>query len=541
MSKISQIVKPKMPLDGNDRVINFMGGISYEINPLDTLKMISASSIFGEPQYYRESGLRDRKWDGYSSYVSPYAIFKIEHGETASDLMIKAIWDSLDYDFKATIDWANELRNDYFMRINPQLIMVLAALHPLRAKFDKNNPRYFRKLNNQVMRRADEPSTQLALYLYLKGDKRNLPSILKRSWADKIEGLSSYEIAKYKSAEVGLIDTIRICHAHNTLIGELLQNGSVKVENEDKTWENLRSEGKTFKEILNTIQIPHMALLRNLRNIFSELNEQEDVDMANNILTKLLEGVKHGKQFPFRYYQAYKIISSTHLPFQNKILETLEKCIDVSIQNMPKLKGKTICLSDNSGSAWGTFNSEYGKMTVANIDNLSSVITAMCSDDGYVGKFGNKLIYYPISQRNGALAQAEHISNNEGRDVGYSTENGIWLFFQEAIEKKEVYDNIFIYSDMQAGHGGLYGLYNNYIIEGTNYGDKDHINVMKLIDAYRKKVNPKVNVFCVQTAGYNNVLIPEYTYRGAVLYGWTGKEASFAKELIDIWNDIEDE
>ena len=94
---------------------------------------------------------------------------------------------------------------------------------------------------------------------------------------------------------------------------------------------------------------------------------------------------------------------------------------------------------------------------------------------------------------------------------------------------------------MQAGHGGLYGLYNNYIIEGINHGNEDHINVMKLIDTYRKSVNPKVNVFCVQTAGYNNILIPEYTYRGAVLYGWTGKEASFAKELIDIWNDIEDE
>ena len=33
---------------------NFMDGISYRLNPVDTLKMISASSIFGEPQYYRD-------------------------------------------------------------------------------------------------------------------------------------------------------------------------------------------------------------------------------------------------------------------------------------------------------------------------------------------------------------------------------------------------------------------------------------------------------------------------------------------------------
>ncbi len=37
-----------------DSVINFMGGVSYNVSPLETLKMISASSIFGEPQYYRD-------------------------------------------------------------------------------------------------------------------------------------------------------------------------------------------------------------------------------------------------------------------------------------------------------------------------------------------------------------------------------------------------------------------------------------------------------------------------------------------------------
>ena len=62
---------------------------------------------------------------------------------------------------------------------------------------------------------------------------------------------------------------------------------------------------------------------------------------------------------------------------------------------------------------------------------------------------------------------------------------------------------------------------------------------MKLIDKYRKTVNPKVNVFCVQTAGYSNALIPEYIYRGAVLYGWTGKESLFASEIIKRWDEIE--
>ena len=65
------------------------------------------------------------------------------------------------------------------------------------------------------------------------------------------------------------------------------------------------------------------------------------------------------------------------------------------------------------------------------------------------------------------------------------------------------------------------------------------INVFKLIQDYRKKVNPKVNVFSVQTAGYDNVLVPEYAYRTNIMYGWTGNEAVFAKAMIDQWNEIE--
>jgi hypothetical protein len=64
-----------------------------------------------------------------------------------------------------------------------------------------------------------------------------------------------------------------------------------------------------------------------------------------------------------------------------------------------------------------------------------------------------------------------------------------------------------------------------------------YIDVMKLVSQYRGKVNPKVNVFSVQTAGYDNVVIPEYAYRANALYGWTGKEALFADSMIKFWNE----
>ena len=535
MNKISKIVKNTIRKSNNNSVINFMGGISYEINPLNTLKMISASSIFGEPAYYRD-GIREK-----SAYINkcvePYALFCFDSEKNTSEIMIDAIKASLDYDFKGTIEWAKELRNNFYMRLNPQVIMVLASIHPKRKEFSKIHPLLFRKINLEVMKRADEPASQLAFYLYAFKSKKLIPSILKRSWAEKIESMNRYEFAKYKNAEIGLIDTVRICHAKGELVDELMKTGTIKTLDNEKTWENLKSDGKNWKEILETTYIPYMALLRNLCNIFVEIDNE---DIADKIFKILIDGVQTSKQYPFRYYTALKKVEeNSEINFKSKIIETLEKCLDTSIINMPKLKGKTACLSDNSGSAWGSVPSEYGSVKVAEIGNLSSVITCINSEEGSVFTFGDKLFEIAITNRNGALIQAKEVSK-VGSDVGKGTENGIWLFFKNIIEKNIHYDNIFIYSDMQAGHGGLYGIGSDYVIDKCSYKLKNrYIYVMKLINTYRTKVNPKVNVFCIQTAGYNNVLIPEYIYRGAVLYGWTGKESVFADALIKQWDEIE--
>lgn len=210
--------------------------------------------------------------------------------------------------------------------------------------------------------------------------------------------------------------------------------------------------------------------------------------------------------------------------------------MDIACGNMPRLKGRTMCLSDNSGSAWGTFNSEYGSVHVAEIGNLSSVITAKNSDEGYVGVFGDKLKTMPISKRNGILTQAKEVTKL-GKTVGGGTENGIWLFFKQAIDNKEHWDNIFIYSDMQAGHGGLYGYgHDEEEYKRRGFGFGHYIDVAKLIEEYRK-INPNVNVYCIQTAGYNNVLVPEYGYRTNIFYGWTGKELLFADAMNRFWDE----
>ena len=545
MSKLSKAVTEMVEQNNlrlDETVKNFMGGDSYVINPLDTLKMISASSIFGEPSYYRDSKRSKKYLYHIDPLVEEYSILAKDEYEAkdTETIMIEAIDKALDYDFAGTLKWAQDLRFDFNMRLNPQVIMVRAAIHPKRAEFTKDNPGEFDKINQNVMSRADEAMTQMSYYLYTnKGKKNKIPSILKRSWEKNLSSLNRYKVAKYKNHEIGMINAVRLCHANSPIIDELMRTGTVEVKEDSKTWETLRSAGKSWKEIFDTIDIGHMALLRNLRGIFTEVNDSE---FAIKVIDKLKAGVKSGKQFPFRYWSAIKAIEKERkVNHKALLIDALEECMDIALDNFPKLKGKTMCLSDNSGSAWGSFNSEYGSVTVAEIDNLSSVITAACSDEGYVGKFGDELIVYPISKRRGVLDQTAKITRHNTQDVGGGTEGGIWKFFKNAIENKEHWDNIFIYSDQQAGHGGLYGTSTDKReYEKLGYScHYNYINVFALIQEYRKKVNKKVNVFSIQTAGYDNVVIPEYAYRTNIMYGWTGKEALFAEEMIRQWDEIE--
>lgn len=522
-------------------VINYMGGISYEVNPLMTLKMVSTSSIFGEPQYYRDGEFEDASvGDGcYSTHQAflPYSIILNDEyqGKTTSEIMEDLIDKALEYDFKETLVWAVQLRREYNMRLNPQVIMVRAALHPKRVEFTTNNPGFFAEVEQQVMSRGDEPATQLTYYLYKNKSIKGIPNILKKSWAKRISRLSRYEMAKYKNKGVGLIDTVRVSHAKGELVDELMKTGSITASEKEKTWENLRADGATWVEIVSTIRLPHMALLRNLRGIFSEVTDQQ---IKESVLDSLLKGVKSGKQFPFAYKSAADAIGKSALSDEDKaiVMKALEDCIEIATEQMPKLKGRTVSLSDNSGSARGSFTSEYGTVTVANIDNLSSVITAKNSDEGYVGVFGDCLSMLSVHPQSNTLKMAK-LADQLGKNVGAGTENGVWLFFDEALKKKEHWDNIFIYSDMQAGHGGLYGLDSSKYLD-YRYQDS-YIDVSKLVDTYRKTVNPKVNVFMVQTAGYSEVLVPEYGYRTNILYGWTGKELVFADRMNKLWDEFD--
>lgn len=515
---------------------NWMAGPSYDLSPILRLKVAAASCFFGEPQYYhrdkvaraapRRAGYRSTINDGDASRIRETLGSVVPSDWRAlspSQLMERAIDEALNADPEETLRFAVELRQKLNIRTTPQVIMVRAARHP-----KVKGTSLLAKYSSGIMQRLDEPCVQMAYHLSAFG--KPIPSNLKRAWARRLEKAQPFELAKYRmeGREVNLYDVVNVCHPSSDAVSELMK-GRTKQTGENETWEAVRSKaGKVetaeqAQEVWTAAskKMGHMALLRNLRNL--EANKA----LTDELLDQLVEGAATGRQLPFRYYSAFRAMACG----RGRVQDAIEEAMVSSLGNLPQFSGRVMSLVDNSGSAHGTMSSSMGTVRVSEIGNLMGVLTAKVADDGYVGVFGDRLESLPVRKRSSIFDDLAKV-NKTGQGIGQGTENGIWLFWKQAIEKKEHWDHVFVYSDMQAGHGGLYGVGDMSWCPIWKYGT--YIDVPKLIAQYRAKVNPNVRVYLVQIAGYQDTLIPEFYDKTYILGGWSEEILRFATYMQQV-------
>jgi hypothetical protein len=533
---------------------NFMGGISYHPgNPLKKLELELCSCFLQEPRFYPAS-------DVYKEVIrrpnDNYILFPENTNKTWQKIFEEDVNEALSYDFAATLCLAVKARKEFHMRNAPCHLLAIAASHPLRQKFNHERPFYFRQKIQEVCLIVPDMVNILDAWKLLHGSTSSFPSFCKRSFADIIQKTSPYHANKYRKA---YIDIVRLCHPRKTsLTEEMMQKGKIAMEEKDLPWNTLMSRCGSWSKTLDMMEwnMPHMAALRNIRGFAIQVRNEE---LIQKYCTMLENGVPTGKQFPFRYWTAYLSLTNSkslkNVRYRKRIRKSdltmlkncLASCIQISIQNHPRLEGSVIVLSDNSGSAWGQFTSQYGTMTVAEIGNLSALITAYsCTGKGIVGLFGDTLLEYTVDKSITLLENLEKMQGligPRGQNVGHATEEGIWIFFKRAMESpvEYRYDHFFCYSDMQAGHGRLFGYDPEMGDEWTweNIGQQKFIHVPKLVENYRQTINPKLNVFTVQTAGYNDSILPQCTYRGGYLHGWTGNEVVYAEKMISLWDEFD--
>lgn len=539
--------------------LNFMGGPSYFLSdPVRALRLAASSSFFGEPQYYNRDG-------DESKPARPTTGTKLSNAEVAhlrdvlnaldpqewrglapSALMERAIEAALAHNPEATLQEAVRLRTEDHIRVTPQVILVLAANTP-----SVKGTGLITRYAPQIIQRADEPAVGLAYQLAAFG--KPIPNSLKKAWAAALQNFDGYQVAKYRqgSRAVRAADVVSLTHAHSAPVDALMKD---TLRTTGETWEAvLSAEGSTRETWEKALPLMgHMALLRNLRNLIKKGIP------ASQFASQLLAGVKGGKQLPFRYYSAYRavrrlarahtypagveIVPATPPEVLQPVYNVLEQCLQASLENAPYFGGRVMSLCDNSGSAWGTATSSMGTMHIAQIANLTAQITGMRSREGYVGVFGDRLETVPVDKRTSVFEAVENL-DTLGRGVGGNTENGIWLFWDKAIREREKWDAVFVYSDMQAGHGGLFGTdknqYKDYVWNNGSKHSTHYIDVPKLIQTYRERVNPNVMVYLVQVAGYSDTIVPEFYDRTFILGGWGEGLLRFAAQMTQLYNERE--
>ena len=73
-----------------------------------------------------------------------------------------------------------------------------------------------------------------------------------------------------------------------------------------------------------------------------------------------------------------------------------------------------------------------------------------------------------------------------------------------------------------------------WIWQSEHRNSEKFIHVPLLVENYRNTIHPKINVFTVQTAGYNDTILPQTLNRYCILSGWTGNEVLYAEKMIQL-------
>ena len=363
---------------------------------------------------------------------------------------------------------------------------------------DKSDVRAY---TNKIVKRADEIAETIAYWIAAigGGQDNKFPMALRRGLIDALERFDEYQLAKYdRSGRVTLKDAIRILHpkpkTHERadLYKRILEDNLAVPE----TWEVVISTKGSTKENWEAIapKMGFMAILRNLRN-FEKVGAEKALDLAVQLFTDA-EAVRRSKQLPFRFYSAWKSVSS------QRIKDALLTALDLSVANLESWPGDTVILVDNSGSMSQTPLSQHGDVYPIDIAAmLGAMATALCGGNYRVGVFGSEFRWATVSRRDSVITNAERI---KGTEVGGAT--NAYLSIAAMVQEHVRADRIVLLSDMQCYDTDQYWGTRTLAEEWTKY---------------RRQVNPKAILYSIDLQGYGTCQFPGDDSNVVKLAGWS--------------------
>ena len=331
------------------RIPTHEGGLGYERDAKSELFLLAVSNFVSEGTFYESASDRDDRF---------------------ARLVAKVTAEDPDW-VRRMIPW---LRNEAQMRS----VSLVAAAQYVKAGGESG-----RQVVSTALQRADEPAEMLAYWHQRHG--RRVPKPVKRGVADAAVRLYNERAAlKYDGHAKAwrMADVIELVHpepkdakqsalfkylldkrhdrasdvaqdlrviATSEEVTERIAAGenvpATEIASAGITWERQSSVTKMDAAAWER-QIPsmgYMALLRNLRNFDQAGISDETVQLVISKLANSDE-VAQSRQFPIRFLSAYKAVES------ERWKPALEKAVELSMVNVPRLAGKTLVLVDVSGS-----------------------------------------------------------------------------------------------------------------------------------------------------------------------------------------------
>lgn len=321
---------------------------------------------------------------------------------------------------------------------------------------------------------------------------------MKKGFANAIEHLDNYQLAKYKKA---IIDLSNLCHPSperseatfkdengkivktldaimkgqsviadtweanqseaGQIVAEAVRQGKIS---KDKAEEVLKeAKNDNWESMLNDGKLGILAALRNLRNMLAG-GRQEVVDKVCKLVSdeKLL---KAGKIMPYQVDLAYEAIRSGDIKLDGaqsrQMMKALEDGIERSTSNLKELlTGRNLVIMDCSGSM-GTpirTNGQYNYNS-SSCSAKASLIAAMImkSTNADLIEFGSSAKYVNYSPNSSVFDLAKRIQNENMGGTNLASA------FELAARNNKKYDRIFILSDNECNSGYQREAYKNYV------------------------------------------------------------------------------
>lgn len=395
-----------------------------------------------------------------------------------------------------------------YARKEMHLRSVSHALAALVAHEEKSKP-YIKQVVADVVERPDDITEILALYISAYG--KPIPNGLKKALGAALGKFDEYQISKYSGGKkaVTFKDVLRLTHVkpktpeQQELFNKII-NGTLE---KAVRWETeLSARGNTkevWEELIDSGRLGYMATLRNLRNIVNA--QPENLDKALEVLADKARVLK-SKQLPMRFLAAYREVRNCPA-CSSKVVSALEKAIGYSVENMPRLPGKTVLAIDVSGSMTYPMN-KRSDLVCSDIATLLAVLASKICDEYIIYSFDTELKTVTIPPESGILAAADCIQCDGGG-------TDITLTFSTILENKILADRLILFSDNEIN------CCNNVFMHMFNRLPL----CQQLADKYRKEINPEFWVHAVDIMGYGTQQF--MGERTNIIAGWNDRVLDF--------------